>query len=269
MMEERKEKTVEAVGSYFKTNESKYDIQVGNDILEGKVSICDIPFEYRSLSYYRNAYGRCLDRRKWDCEDIEKETIFLENQIIVDIKECEDRYQKDGNLSMKYPWPLLNARIYCLKKLYIEGVREGIFKQKKISFLPTDDINVNDFKEENYKDVLSNREYYMKEMDGYWTQAERDMLDGKIKIYDVPFEYRSRSLYIIAYRFIQGYFPKNILVEKRLFIKQILEDVEECRLRFRENGDLSEEYPCPVLKTRELLLKDFFLDHAFVELTRK
>ena len=157
MMEERKEKTVEAVGSYFKTNESKYDIQVGNDILEGKVSICDIPFEYRSLSYYRNAYGRCLDRRKWDCEDIEKETIFLENQIIVDIKECEDRYQKDGNLSMKYPWPLLNARIYCLKKLYIEGVREGIFKQKKISFLPTDDINVNDFKEENYKDVLSNR----------------------------------------------------------------------------------------------------------------
>ena len=86
MMEERKEKTVEAVGSYFKTNESKYDIQVGNDILEGKVSICDIPFEYRSLSYYRNAYGRCLDRRKWDCEEIEKETIFLENQIIVDIK---------------------------------------------------------------------------------------------------------------------------------------------------------------------------------------
>ena len=188
MMEERKEKTVEAVGSYFKTNESKYDIQVGNDILEGKVSICDIPFEYRSLSYYRNAYRRCLDRRKWDCEDIEKESVFLENQIIVDIKECEDRYQKDGNLSMKYPWPLLNARMYCLKKLYIEGVREGIFKQKKLSFLPTDDINANDFKDENFKDVLSNREYYMKEMDGYWTQAERDMLDGKIKIYDVPFE---------------------------------------------------------------------------------
>lgn len=269
MMEERKEKTVEAVGSYFKTNESKYDIQVGNDILEGKVSICDIPFEYRSLSYYRNAYRRCLDRRKWDCEDIEKESVFLENQIIVDIKECEDRYQKDGNLSMKYPWPLLNARMYCLKKLYIEGVREGIFKQKKLSFLPTDDINANDFKDENFKDVLSNREYYMKEMDGYWTQAERDMLDGKIKIYDVPFEYRSRSLYIMAYRFIKGHFPKHILAEKRLFVKQILDDIEECRLRFRESGDLSEEHPCPVLKTRELLLKDFFLDHAFVELTRK
>ena len=44
-MEERKEKTVEAVGSYFKSNESKYEIQVGNDILEGKVSIWDIPFE--------------------------------------------------------------------------------------------------------------------------------------------------------------------------------------------------------------------------------
>lgn len=95
------------------------------------------------------------------------------------------------------------------------------------------------------------------------------MLDGKIKIYDVPFEYRSRSLYIMAYRFIKGHFPKHILAEKRLFVKQILDDIEECRLRFRESGDLSEEYPCPVLKTRELLLKDFFLDHAFVELTRK
>ena len=56
---------------------------------------------------------------------------MLADQIMKDIEECESRYQKSGNLSKEYPWYLLKARAYCLKRMLMEGIIEGLFEKEK------------------------------------------------------------------------------------------------------------------------------------------
>lgn len=118
---------------YYMTKKDRTDwTQAEYDIRDGILRICDVPFEYRSLSLYRKGYRKCFI----DCfeisrpREIAKEAAPLEKQILEDIAECEARYQRSGNLSKEYPWYLLKARMYCLKRLYQEGVIDGLFKKE-------------------------------------------------------------------------------------------------------------------------------------------
>ena len=118
---------------YYMTKKDRTDwTQAEYDIRDGILRICDVPFEYRSLSLYRKGYRKCFI----DCfeisrpREIAKEAAPLEKQILEDIAECEARYQRSGNLSKEYPWYLLKARMYCLKRLYQEGVIDGLFKKR-------------------------------------------------------------------------------------------------------------------------------------------
>ena len=104
---------------YYMTKKDRTDwTQAEYDIRDGILRICDVPFEYRSLSLYRKGYRKCFI----DCfeisrpREIAKEAAPLEKQILEDIAECEARYQRSGNLSKEYPWYLLKARMYCLKR---------------------------------------------------------------------------------------------------------------------------------------------------------
>ena len=103
---------------YYMTKKDRTDwTQAEYDIRDGILRICDVPFEYRSLSLYRKGYRKCFI----DCfeisrpREIAKEAAPLEKQILEDIAECEARYQRSGNLSKEYPWYLLKARMYFLK----------------------------------------------------------------------------------------------------------------------------------------------------------
>lgn len=121
---------------YYTLSERNCFTKAEDDIYDGRLKICDIPFEYRSLRMYRVAYRRYPYSRviENDYASVADEITLLENQILNDIKECEDRYRKNGNLSKEYPWYLLRARVYCLKRLLARGVIEGVFRKEKIIF---------------------------------------------------------------------------------------------------------------------------------------
>ena len=56
-------------------------------------------------------------------------------------------------------------------------------------------------KKKNKKDMS----YYLPNPDSmYDSQCEDDLLNGKIKIYEVPFRYRVRKAYIYACRYARG-----------------------------------------------------------------
>ena len=93
---------------YYTLSERKCFTKAEDDIYDGKLRICDIPFEYRSLPMYRAAYRRYSYSRviEEDYASVADEITLLEKQILSDIEECEDRYRKNGNLSQEYPWYL-------------------------------------------------------------------------------------------------------------------------------------------------------------------
>ena len=93
---------------YYTLSERKRFTIAEDVIYDGKLRICDIPFEYRSLPMYRVAYRRCSYScvMKDDYASVADEITLLEKQVLSDIEECEDRYRKNGNLSQEYPWYL-------------------------------------------------------------------------------------------------------------------------------------------------------------------
>lgn len=215
---------------YYMTKKDRTDwTQAEYDIRDGILRICDVPFEYRSLSLYRKGYRKCFI----DCfeisrpREIAKEAAPLEKQILEDIAECEARYQRSGNLSKEYPWYLLKARMYCLKRLYQEGVIDGLFKKRDTASCVADVFS---------QDKLSN-----------------DSLAS------FPFEYRSRVFYIMAGRFVAG----RGKTESDLLKKTILDDAEESAERFWKYGNLSKRYPCPDLLLRKAGMKNIMIDFKF------
>lgn len=235
-----------------------YQTRAENDIFQGKLKIYDVPFEFRSLPLYRLSYRLCMRDRK-DIGTAE-ETLLLEKQILEDIDECEERYQKSGNLPKDYPWYLLKARAYCLKRLFLEGVIEEIFNGENIPSCLKDCVPKPDVDREI---PSAEKDYYLK-WNGRYVQANMDALDGKIRIYEVPFEYRSRKMYLMAYRNIVEALPKYRKTERNLFLKSILDDIEENSRRFWKDGNLSQEYVYSDLRKREYLLKIFYYSEAIM-----
>lgn len=246
---------------YYTLSERNCFTKAEDDIYDGRLKICDIPFEYRSLRMYRVAYRRYPYSRviENDYASVADEITLLENQILNDIKECEDRYRKNGNLSKEYPWYLLRARVYCLKRLLARGVIEGVFRKEKIIFDLPDYFPLQNSVTRN-KDVVSFESVYnvYESMEDY-IRAKNDLLDGRLKIYKVPFEYRSRVFYIMAGRFVAG----RGKTESDLLKKTILDDAEESAERFWKYGNLSKRYPCPDLLLRKAGMKNIMIDFKF------
>lgn len=248
---------------YYMIKKDRTDwTQAEYDIRDGILRICDVPFEYRSLSLYRKGYRKCFI----DCfeisrpREIAKEAAPLEKQILEDIAECEARYQRSGNLSKEYPWYLLKARMYCLKRLYQEGVIDGLFKKRDTASCVADVFS---------QDKLSNdslasfeKKYNIRKSNDDYDRASDDLLYGKTKIYEIPFEYRSNIFYIMSCRFATGRIPRKVKAEKNLLKTIVLDDIEECVRRFWKNGNLPEAYRWSKLKNRELMLKKFYIECA-------
>lgn len=229
------------------------------DIRGGTLRIYDVPFEYRSLPLYRRAYEKCFYDSKWNHSQsgIGEECLMFADQIMEDIKECESRYQKSGNLSKEYPWYLLKARTYCLKRMLMEGVIEGLFEKEIIPPCLISDIPQN--KNRDFEEITAvEKNYYLKTGSKGTKQANLDILNGEVKIYDVPVKFRYNSLYVMAYRYIRQAVPVNIQVEKELLKKTMLDDIEEFRMKFWKEGNLSSGYPFPRLNDREVMLKLFY-----------
>lgn len=103
------------------------------------------------------------------------------------------------------------------------------------------------------KDVISfESDYNVYESDEDYERAKDDLLYGRLKIYEVPFEYHSRVFYIMA-----GRFAARRKAESDLLKKTILDDAEESVERFWKYGNLSKRYPRPDLLLRKADMKIF------------
>lgn len=72
-------------------------------------------------------------------------------------------------------------------------------------------------------------EYFIDKGDGY-SQCDRDILAGKLRIHEVPFFYRTKSLYIKAYDAVQAIYPdfdqeNKRELERKLIKTQLLNDI--------------------------------------------
>ena len=237
---------------YIEKDEFRNLTQAEYDIKKGLIRICAVPFVYRSVPLYRKAYEKC-------CNDLlcpeppeyaKKETALLEKQILEDIDECEERYRKEGNLPEKYPWYLLKARVYCLKRLLQKGMIEGFFEGKNDSLF-LDDVH----RRAKSKDVC-----YVD-----YSLVDDNIISGKVKIYEIPFKYRSSYNYCRFWDFVRLGFPEHREAENRLFVKMLMDDMEECEKVFWSSGNYSDEDYSSRLQTRRFCLKKHLMHWVMVE----
>lgn len=86
-------------------------------------------------------------------------------------------------------------------------------------------------------------EYFEASYHNFHTKMHNDLLDGKIKIYDVPFQYRDSSAYRFAHMAASApvYNSDRSLLyklERKLIETQLMNDILECRrqhLEWKEN----------------------------------
>lgn len=99
-------------------------------------------------------------------------------------------------------------------------------------------------KEDNENDPkFGTYEYFEASHHNFHTKMHNDLLDGKIKIYDVPFQYRDSSAYRFAHMAASApvYNSDRSLLyklERKLIETQLLNDILECRrqhLEWKEN----------------------------------
>lgn len=106
----------------------------------------------------------------------------------------------------------------------------------------------------------------MRVSDNYYTEvideagdsyADIDILNGKLKVYEVPFVYRSLKTYIYAHRFLRYCQSINQMdvIENKLFEKQLLNDI----LRLRKMQSRKEEAK-NIYREQEMALREFYLD---------
>lgn len=106
----------------------------------------------------------------------------------------------------------------------------------------------------------------MRAADNYYTEvideagnsrADIDILNGKLKVYEVPFVYRSLKTYIYAHRFLRYCQSVNQMdvIENKLFEKQLLNDI--LRLRKMQTG---RKKPKNIYREQEMALREFYLD---------
>ena len=91
----------------------------------------------------------------------------------------------------------------------------------------------------------------------YDTQAEKDILDGKISISQIPFEYRYSTPYRYAFRRLRGLkqIGQDDAAERKVFKKCLLNDIMECKKRKEKSGNLPQCYPMWALDKRRRVLE--------------
>lgn len=106
----------------------------------------------------------------------------------------------------------------------------------------------------------------MRAADNYYTEvideagnshADVDILNGKLKVYEIPFKYRSLKTYIYAHRFLR-YQSANQrdVIEHKLFEHQLLSDI--LRLRKMQNG---KEETKNIYREQEMALRELYSDY--------
>ena len=105
----------------------------------------------------------------------------------------------------------------------------------------------------------------MRAADNYYTEtideagnshADVDILNGKLKVYEIPFKYRSLKTYIYAHRFLryQSVNQRDV-IENKLFEKQLLNDI----LRLRKMQSRKEEAK-NIYMEQEMALRQLYSD---------
>ena len=110
---------------------------------------------------------------------------------------------------------------------------------------------------------MKDKDYYTKSYDKYSqnTKYQCDLEEGKIRIYEVPFEYRDGLAYVLARKAIRlGDIKRECRKkEKRLLAEQLMGDIIVCK-KYKEKGsDLSSEYPEYRTEDRIRDLRSLFL----------
>ena len=114
---------------FFKPFGETYDTQAEKDILDGKISISQIPFEYRYSTPYRYAFRRLRELKQSGQDDVVERKVF-EKQLKTDIMDCKKRKEKNGNLPQCYPMWDLDERRRVLNGIYRSAVEAGFRKEK-------------------------------------------------------------------------------------------------------------------------------------------
>lgn len=92
--------------------------------------------------------------------------------------------------------------------------------------------------------MIKNKEYYTKQKTEYMfaTQCENDLEMGRIKMRDVPFEYRTRIGYVYAKKALRyGVFGEKNQKEKRLFSELVACDIMKWKKEKERSSKYSEE----------------------------
>ena len=106
----------------------------------------------------------------------------------------------------------------------------------------------------------------MRAADNYYTEvideagnshSDIDILNGKLKVYEIPFKYRSLKTYIYAHRFLryQSVNQRDV-IEHKLFEHQLLSDI--LRLRKMQNGEKEAKN---IYREQEMALREFYSDY--------
>lgn len=101
-------------------------------------------------------------------------------------------------------------------------------------------------------------DYYTKVIDEAGnSHADIDILNGKLKVYEVPFAYRNFKMYVYAHRFLR--YSQSInqidIIENKLFENQLLNDI--LRLRKMQNG---EKETRSTYREQEMALRQLYSD---------
>ena len=163
---------------------------------------------------------------------------------------CQVLFRKKwGDFSYEQRKSLEKSRLRIPRRYCDRG---GVFKKENIPLYLMDSFSFQVDVPKN-KDVISiERDYNIYESDEDYERAKDDLLYGRLKIYEVPFEYHSRVLYIMA-----GRFAARRKAESDLLKKTIMDDAEESVERFWKYGNLSKRYPRPDLLLRKADMKIF------------
>lgn len=105
-----------------------YDTQAEKDVLNGKISISEIPFEYRYSTPYRYAFRRLRELKQSGQDNTAERNVF-KKQLKTDIMDCKKKKEKNGNLPQYYPMWDLDERRRVLNGIYRSAVEAGFFAE--------------------------------------------------------------------------------------------------------------------------------------------
>ena len=102
-------------------------------------------------------------------------------------------------------------------------------------------------------------DYYTKVIDEAGnSHADIDILNGKLKVYQIPFKYRRLQTYIYAHRFLRYCQSVNQMdiIENKLFENQLLSDI----LKLRKMQSRKEKAK-NIYREQEMALRELYSDY--------